>query len=55
MRRLLAARAAQAVAVVAIVATIVFALTHLAPGDPFATAVGTGELHPAQREALRAR
>jgi len=55
MRRLLAARAAQAVAVVAIVATIVFALTHLAPGDPFATAVGTGELHPAQREALRVR
>lgn len=55
MRRLLAARAAQAVVVVAIVATIVFALTHLAPGDPFATAVGTGELHPAQREALRAR
>lgn len=55
MRRLLAARAAQAVIVVAIVATIVFALTHLAPGDPFATAIGTGELHPAQREALRAQ
>ena len=55
MRRLLAARAAQAVVVVAIVATIVFALTHLAPGDPFATAVGTGELRPEQREALRAR
>ena len=55
MRRLLAARAAQAVVVVAIVATIVFALTHLAPGDPFATAIGTGQLHPAQREALRAR
>lgn len=55
MRRLLAARAAQAVVVVAIVATIVFALTHVAPGDPFATAVGTGELHPAQRDALRAR
>ena len=53
MRRLLAARAAQAVVVVAIVATIVFALTHLAPGDPFAAAIGTGALHPAQRAALR--
>ena len=55
MRRLLAARAAQAVVVVAIVATIVFALTHLAPGDPFAAAIGTGELRPAQRAALRAQ
>ncbi len=54
MRRLLAARAAQAVVVVAIVATIVFALVHLAPGDPFATSIGTGELRPAQAAALRA-
>ena len=55
MRRLLAARAAQAVVVVAIVATVVFALTHLAPGDPFAAAVESGSMRPAQRDALLAR
>jgi peptide/nickel transport system permease protein len=55
MRRLLAARAAQSVVVVAIVATIVFALTHLAPGDPFAAAVGGGQLPPGERDALIAR
>ena len=54
MRRLLAARAAQAVVVVAIVATVVFALTHLAPGDPFAAAVESGNMRPGQRDALRA-
>ena len=55
MRRLLAARAAQSVVVVAIVATIVFALVHLAPGDPFAAAVAGGGLPPAERAALVAR
>jgi len=55
MRRLLAARAAQAVLGVAIVATIVFALTHLAPGDPFAAAVAGGQLPPGERAALVAR
>lgn len=55
MRRLLAARAAQAVVVVAIVATIVFALTHLAPGDPFTGALASGGLRPAERAALVAR
>ncbi|MFL5563028.1 MAG: ABC transporter permease [Gemmatimonadaceae bacterium] len=55
MRRLLAARAAQAVLVVAIVATLVFVLTHLAPGDPFAGALASGGIRPAQREALLAR
>ncbi len=55
MRRLLAARAAQAVVVVLIVATVVFALTHFAPGDPFAAAVESGNMRPAQRDALRAQ
>jgi peptide/nickel transport system permease protein len=52
MRRLLAARAAQAVVVVAIVATIVFALTHLAPGDPFTGELARGGIRPAERAAL---
>lgn len=55
MRRLLAARAAQAVLVVAIVATAVFALTHLAPGDPFVAALQNGDVKPELRDALRAR
>lgn len=55
MRRLLAARAAQAVVVVAIVATVVFALTHLAPGDPFSASLESGEMRPELRDALRAR
>ena len=55
MRRLLAARAAQAVLVVVIVATVVFALTHLAPGDPFAAAVESGNVRPDVRDALRVR
>lgn len=37
MRRFLVARGAQAVIVIALVATLAFALVHLAPGDPFAT------------------
>src|SRR5665213_2562024 len=35
MRRLLAGRLLQGIAVVWIVATLTFALLHLAPGDPF--------------------
>lgn len=36
MRRFLIARTAQAVLVIALVATLAFVLVHLAPGDPFA-------------------
>lgn len=36
MRRFLLARGAQAVVVIALVATFAFVLVHLAPGDPFA-------------------
>jgi peptide/nickel transport system permease protein len=55
MRRLLAARAAQAVVVVAIVATVVFALTHIAPGDPFSASLESGNMRPELRDALRAK
>ncbi|HEX2778138.1 MAG TPA: ABC transporter permease [Gemmatimonadaceae bacterium] len=55
MRRLLAARAAQAVVVVAVVATVVFALIHLAPGDPFAAALDSATVSPAVRAEWRAR
>ena len=46
-----ASRLAQAVVVVAIVTTIVFILIHLAPGDPFGSALD----NPNVTEALRAR
>ena len=46
-----ASRLLQAVAVVAIVATLVFILVHLAPGDPFGAAME----NPNVTEALRAR
>jgi peptide/nickel transport system permease protein len=46
-----ASRLAQAVIVVAIVTTIVFVLIHIAPGDPFASAMD----NPNVTEALRAR
>lgn len=55
MWRLLAARAAQAVVVVAVVATVVFALIHLAPGDPFAAALESGKVSPEVRAEWRAR
>ena len=55
MRRLLAARAAQAVVIVAVVATVVFALIHLAPGDPFGTALESGRVSPEVRAEWRAR
>ena len=35
MRRFLLARGAQALVVVALVATLAFVLVHVAPGDPF--------------------
>ena len=44
-------RLVQATVVVAVVATIVFVLIHLAPGDPFASAMD----NPAVTEAIRAR
>ncbi len=52
MRRFLLARGAQAVTVIAIVATLAFVLVHLAPGDPFASNLddpsNSAELHAAQ-------
>lgn len=47
----IASRLVQAVTVVAIVTTIVFVLIHIAPGDPFASAMD----NPNVTEALRAR
>ena len=47
----IASRLVQAVIVVAIVTTIVFVLIHLAPGDPFGSAMD----NPNVTEALRAR
>ena len=47
----IASRLAQAVVVVAIVTTIVFVLIHLAPGDPFTSAMD----NPNVTEAVRAR
>lgn len=52
MRRFLVARGAQALGVVALVATLAFALVHVAPGDPFSDSLddptNTAELHAAQ-------
>ena len=49
MRRFLLARGAQAIVVIAIVATLAFTLVHLAPGDPFAANLddpsNTAQLH----------
>lgn len=47
----IASRIGQALIVVAIVATITFVLVHLAPGDPFSTALD----NPSVTEAMRAR
>lgn len=47
----LVSRLLQAVAIVFIVATVVFVLIHLAPGDPFSTAID----NPNVTEAIRAR
>ncbi|HEY2850705.1 MAG TPA: ABC transporter permease [Gemmatimonadaceae bacterium] len=52
MRRFLLARAAQALAVIAIVATFAFVLVHVAPGDPFSATLddptNTAEAHAVQ-------
>jgi peptide/nickel transport system permease protein len=52
VKRFLLARSAQALVVVALVATLAFALVHLAPGDPFATNVddpsSSAAVHAAQ-------
>lgn len=53
MLRLVAARAAQAVAIVLVVATTVFALIHLAPGDPFAGTLDGPTVDPAVRALWR--
>lgn len=47
----LLSRAMQGVVVIAVVATLVFVLLHLAPGDPFSTAIE----NPNVTEAIRAR
>jgi len=55
VRRFLLARAAQALAVIAIVATFAFVLVHLAPGDPFTASLddpaNTAAAHDAQMHA----
>ncbi len=51
MRRFLLARSAQAVVVIALVATLAFVLVHLAPGDPFATSIDD----PSNSAALHAQ
>ena len=52
MRRFLIARAAQALGVIALVATLAFVLIHVAPGDPFADSLddptNTAALHADQ-------
>jgi peptide/nickel transport system permease protein len=53
--RLIAARIAQAVAIVAIVATVTFVLIHLAPGDPFASALDGPTVSPEIRAQWRAK
>jgi peptide/nickel transport system permease protein len=52
VRRFLLARGAQALVVIALVATLAFTLVHLAPGDPFAASLddptSAAELHAQQ-------
>ena len=52
MRRFLLERGAQAIGVIAVVATLAFVLVHVAPGDPFGSQIddpsNTPELHAAQ-------
>lgn len=51
MRHFLLARGAQALVVIALVATFTFALVHLAPGDPFGASLGD----PSNSAALHAQ
>jgi len=53
--RYIARRLAQAVVIVAVVATITFALIHLAPGDPFSAIMDNPNVSEKVRETLRAQ
>ena len=53
MRRLIAARVAQGVLVVALVAVVTFVLVHLAPGDPVHLLAEGGGVSPEVRATLR--
>ena len=55
MIRYLARRLAQAAVIVAIVATITFALIHLAPGDPFSAVLDNPNVSESVRQTLRAQ
>ena len=55
MLRYIARRLAQAAIIVAIVATITFALIHLAPGDPFSAVIDNPNVSEKVRETLRAQ
>ena len=55
MLRYIAQRLAQAAVIVAIVATITFALIHLAPGDPFSAVMDNPNVSEAVRQTLRAQ
>jgi len=53
--RYIARRLGQAAVIVAIVATITFALIHLAPGDPFSAVLDNPNVSEKVRETLRAQ
>jgi len=53
--RYIARRLAQAAIIVAIVATITFALIHLAPGDPFSAVIDNPNVSEKVRATLRAQ
>lgn len=55
MLRYIAQRVAQAAVIVAIVATITFALIHLAPGDPFSAVMDNPNVSETVRQTLRAQ
>ncbi|HEV7389098.1 MAG TPA: ABC transporter permease [Gemmatimonadaceae bacterium] len=55
MLRYIARRLAQAAVIVAIVATITFALIHLAPGDPFSAVLDNPNVSESVRQTLRAQ
>ncbi|MDP9205040.1 MAG: ABC transporter permease [Gemmatimonadota bacterium] len=55
MLRYIAGRLVQAVVIVAIVATVTFALIHLAPGDPFSAVMDNPNVNERVRATLRAQ
>ena len=55
MLRYIARRLAQAALIVAIVATITFALIHIAPGDPFSAVLDNPNVSETVRQTLRAQ